>query len=271
MAKTANKTAEVRTAKNINLNKVVVTGRLTADTENVKLKDKNRYVVKGSIAVNRTYKGEEYVNFIDFEMFSDEPVNISKGQKVYIEGRVVSDEWEKDGKFHSKTKIHAFSVVPTEISGNDMNIVMISGRLVKDPIVVVVKENRSVVKFRLAVNRNYQQDGEWKQQTEFIEISHFGTTEYIAKLAAHLAKGKFVYVTGSLLQEKWTTENGENRTKVSVVAEAINLSYVNNGKKASANTNTEKPEEKEMPEPEVEDIENEIADIEELEDIETPF
>ena len=268
MAKPTKKTAGTNkaVAKNVNLNKVHVTGRLTGDTENVKLKD--RYVCKGSVAINRTYKGEEYVSFVEFEMFTDEPVELKKGQKVYLEGRIVSNEWKKDDKFYSKTKIQAFNVVPTEMSGNDMNIVMISGRLVKDPVVISVKEGRSVVKFRLAVNRNYQVNNEWKQVTEFIEISHFGTTEYIAKLAAHLSKGKFVYVTGSLLQEKWATENGENRTKVSVLAETINLSYVN-GKKSS--TNTEKPEEKEIPKPEVEDIENEIAEIEELEDIETPF
>ncbi len=295
MAKTANKTAEVKTAvaRNININKVVVTGRLTGNTENVKLKEKNRYVCKGSVAINRTYKGEEYVSFVDFEMFTDNPIELKKGQKVYIEGRVVSDEWENDkGEFRSKTKIQAFSIIPTEISGNDMNVVMISGRLVKDPVVVTIKEGRSAVKFRLAVNRNYQVDNEWKQVTEYIEVSHFGTTEYIAKLAAHLAKGKFVYITGSLLQERWTTENGENRSRVSVVAETINLSYVNSKKSEETTTeNTEKnvkeneknlkkskktkAKKKEISKPEVEveveDIENEIEDIEELEDIETPF
>lgn len=275
-------TAKSVKAKNVSINKAYVTGRLVSDTENVKL-ESGRIVTKGRIAISRTVKGKEHTSFIDVEMFSENGMNLKKGQQVFVDGRVVVDEWrDEDGNFHAKTKIQAFNILPTIISGNDINNVIISGRLVKDPVVASVSENRSVLKMRVAVNRRYEKDGEWKEVTEFVEIVHFGTTEYIAKLAAKLSKGKFVYIQGRLHQENWENKDGDKRSRIVVVAEQINLSNIKKSEtKVQEETETEKPKKKttakknsqkskKKEKDEYEEIEKEIEELD-VDGMETPF
>ena len=153
--------------------------------------------------------------------------------------------------------------------GNDINKVFASGRLVKDPIVVKVAENRSAIKFRLAVNRIYKQKGEkgeWKQMTEFIDVVQFGTTDYIAQLASKIAKGKFVYIQRYLLQESWETALGEKRSKVVVVAEQINISVLKNSNNNNDETASSSSESTSSSE-----IEEELESLDEIDEIETPF
>ncbi len=274
-------------AKNVSINKAYVTGRLVSDTENVKL-ESGRVITKGRIAISRTVKGKEHTSFVDIEMFSENGMHLKKGQQVFVDGRIVVDEWRDESEtYHSKTKIQAFNIMPTGISGNDMNNVMISGRLVKDPVVASVSEGRSVLKMRVAVSRRYEKDGEWKEITEFVEVVHFGTTEYIAKIAAKLAKGKFIYIQGRLHQENWENKDGEKRSRIVVVAEQINLSNISNKKvetkkeksepekpekkknttkKTSAKKSKKTKEEKD----EYEEVEKEIEELD-IDDVETPF
>ncbi|WP_051654322.1 single-stranded DNA-binding protein [Persephonella sp. KM09-Lau-8] len=270
-------------ARNVNINKAYVTGRLVSDTENVKL-ESGRVVTKGRIAVSRTVKGKEHTSFVDIEMFSENGMHLKKGQQVFIDGRIIVDEWKDENEnYHSKTKIQAFKITSVGVSGNDINHIMISGRLVKDPVVAVVSEGRSVLKMRVAVNRRYEKNGEWKEITEFVDVVHFGTTEYIAKLAAKLSKGKFIYIQGRLHQESWKNSEGENRSRIVVVAEQINLSNI----KKSENTQETEKEEKEKPKKkttakknsqkskkkekdEYEEIEKEIEELD-VDGIETPF
>jgi single-strand DNA-binding protein len=101
------------------INKVILTGRLTANPE-MRVLPSGMSVAVFSIAVNRRYKDkggqwQEESYFFDVESFGQLAERISKqlskGYQVLIEGSLRQDKWEKDGEKRSKVKIVAERVV----------------------------------------------------------------------------------------------------------------------------------------------------------------
>jgi single-strand DNA-binding protein len=102
------------------INRVILTGRLTANPESRALPS-GMPVAVFSIAVNRKYKDkggswQEESFFFDVETFGQlaERVGkqLSKGDQVLIEGSLRQDRWEdKNGEKRSKVKIVAERVV----------------------------------------------------------------------------------------------------------------------------------------------------------------
>lgn len=99
----------------LNINRVMLTGRLTRDPE-TKYLPSGMAVTNLSIAVSRPFKdksGEwrEEVAFIDIESFGKLAERVAettrKGQPVYIEGRIKQDTWERDGQKQSKIRVSA--------------------------------------------------------------------------------------------------------------------------------------------------------------------
>jgi len=255
--KTANTTANttekkaVKTApRNISLNRIELTGRLVSDMES-RVLENGRIMAVGRVAVHKTINGNEYTRFIDIKMFSDEPVEYKKGEQVYIQGRLVKDSWQTEsGEYRARIRILAFNIIPTQISGNDFNYVTVSGRLVEDPKPYSLSKDsgRMVLRLRMAVNRAYKQGEEWIEDTTYLDVAHFGTAQYIAKLSARLKKGMFVYVHGELYQDNYQ-DNIEKETvkreRMYILAENINISAVAPKKnKDGETTETEKEENK---------------------------
>lgn len=100
----------------LNINRVMITGRLTRDPE-TKYLSSGMAVTNISVAVNRPYKdktsGEwrEEVSFIDVEAWGKVAERLAetgrKGQPVYVEGRLKQESWERDGVKQSKIRVTA--------------------------------------------------------------------------------------------------------------------------------------------------------------------
>lgn len=99
----------------LNLNKVMVTGRLTRDPE-TKYLPSGTAVTTLSVAVNRRFQdksGEwrDETMFIDAETWNKLAERCAegmrKGQEVYVEGRLKQETWERDGQKRSAIKIMA--------------------------------------------------------------------------------------------------------------------------------------------------------------------
>ena len=111
------------------LNKIHILGRLTKDPELKELGQSK--VVNFSIANNRTYvqNGEKKtdVNYFDCEAWSGLAEVVKKfapkGKQVAIEGRLVQQSWEADGKKFSKVKIRVenLQLVGSQISSSSTN------------------------------------------------------------------------------------------------------------------------------------------------------
>ena len=99
------------------------------------------------------------------------------------------------------------------------NSVTLIGNLVDDPELRFTPSGVAMAKVRFAVNRRYQRNGQWEEETSF-----FGGTlwrDAAENAAESLQKGMRVIVTGRLEQRTWETQEGEKRSKVEVVADEV--------------------------------------------------
>ena len=99
------------------------------------------------------------------------------------------------------------------------NHVTLIGNLVDDPELRFTPAGVAMAKVRFAVNRRYQKNGEWQEETSF-----FGGTlwrEAAENAAESLQKGMRVIVVGSLEQRNWETPEGEKRSVVEIRIDEI--------------------------------------------------
>ena len=99
------------------------------------------------------------------------------------------------------------------------NSVTLVGNATRDPELRYTTGGRGVASFGLAVNRRYQQNGEWQEQTSFFNVTAWG--ELGENAAASLTKGSRIIVTGRLQQREYETREGEKRTIVEVIADEL--------------------------------------------------
>jgi single-strand DNA-binding protein len=99
------------------------------------------------------------------------------------------------------------------------NSITLIGNLTRDPELRFTTGGRGVASFGLAVNRRYQQNGEWQEQTSFFNVVCWGDLGENA--ATSLTKGSRAIVTGRLEQRSWETNDGEKRSVVEVVADEV--------------------------------------------------
>lgn len=100
------------------LNKAMVYGNLTRDPE-MKALPSGQNVTSMSIATNRTYKDKdgktqetaEYHNIVVFGKQAENCAKyLTKGSGAYVEGRLQTRSWEKDGVKMYRTEIVAETV-----------------------------------------------------------------------------------------------------------------------------------------------------------------
>jgi len=95
------------------INKVTIIGNLTREPE-LKALPSGLNVVNFSVAVNRNYKDKdgnkkeevEYINIVAFGKQA-EIINqyVKKGHQIFVEGRLQTRSWEKDGKKSYATEV----------------------------------------------------------------------------------------------------------------------------------------------------------------------
>jgi single-strand DNA-binding protein len=100
----------------------------------------------------------------------------------------------------------------------DSNTTII-GNLTRDAELRYSPSGRGVANFGVAVNRRWQSNGEWQEQTSFLDVVCWGTLA--ENVAASLTKGARVIVAGRLEQRSWESQEGEKRSKVEIVADEI--------------------------------------------------
>jgi single-strand DNA-binding protein len=99
------------------------------------------------------------------------------------------------------------------------NSVTLVGNLTRDPELRFTQGGRPLASFGLAVNRRYQVNGEWQEQTSFFNVVAWGQLGENA--AASLNKGARIMVAGRLEQRSYETQDGEKRSVVEVNADEI--------------------------------------------------
>jgi len=115
----------------------------------------------------------------------------------------------------------------------DINRVMLIGRLTRDAELKYTSSGQAVCKFSLAVNRARKNGEQWEEEANFFDIVLWGKRG--EALNQYLQKGKTVGVEGELRQDRWQ-QDGQNRSKVEIVADNIQLLGGNPGGQSSPNS-----------------------------------
>ncbi len=105
---------------------------------------------------------------------------------------------------------------------SNINRVIISGRLTRDPDVRATAGGTTVLGLGVAVNdrRRNQQTGQWEDYTNFIDCTMFGARA--DSLARILTKGMLVCIEGRLRWSSWERD-GQKRSKIEVIIDEIEL------------------------------------------------
>lgn len=110
----------------------------------------------------------------------------------------------------------------------NLNKVMLIGRLTRDPEIRTAASGVRIAKFGFAVNnrKKNQQTGQWEDDPCFIDCTAFGRPDsgrLVDVIEQYLRKGKPAYLEGHLQLERWTGQDGQNRSKHSLIIENVQL------------------------------------------------
>ncbi len=115
---------------------------------------------------------------------------------------------------------------------SDVNKVIITGRLTKDSELRYTPNNTPVTNVTVACNRVYKTEDAYKEEATFIDVTIW--SKLAEALHTKLKQGVHVSVEGRLRNESWEQNDGEKRSRLSVVAERVNISPANR-KESSTN------------------------------------
>lgn len=103
---------------------------------------------------------------------------------------------------------------------NDVNSVVLIGRLTKDADIKYLQSDTAVLNFSLAVNESVKNGNSWSERANFFDITFYGLQG--EGLRRYLGKGKKIAITGTLQQQRWQKE-GQTKSKIVVIAKTIQL------------------------------------------------
>lgn len=101
-----------------------------------------------------------------------------------------------------------------------INSVVLMGRLTYEPEIKVTPSGVSVIRFQMAVDRNYQSQSQEKQ-TDFIDVVAWRqTAEFISR---YFHKGSMIAIVGTIQTNNFTDRDGNKRKSVEVVANQVSF------------------------------------------------
>lgn len=121
-----------------------------------------------------------------------------------------------------------------------LNHTAIQGRLVADPTFGQTSGGTDYANFRIAWSEKYRE----KETKCFLECKAFsGTAQFMQKYMNQ--KGQELIAEGKLTTDEWTTNDGQKRSKIVMVVNAVHFC----GKKAEGGESTTAPADEAAPDP----------------------
>ena len=100
-----------------------------------------------------------------------------------------------------------------------LNIIVLQGRLVRDPEMRTTQSGVAVASFTLAVDRDFGSRDGGEKQTDFIDCTAWRhTAEFVSK---YFSKGRMAVVSGRLQIDNYTDNDGNKRKAAKVIADNI--------------------------------------------------
>ena len=101
------------------------------------------------------------------------------------------------------------------------NKIILVGNLTRDIELRYAQSGTAIAKTAIATSRKFTSNGEKKEEVCFVDITFFGRSGEIAN--QYLRKGSKILVEGRLNFEQWVDQNGQKRSKHSVIAETMQM------------------------------------------------
>jgi single-strand DNA-binding protein len=103
----------------------------------------------------------------------------------------------------------------------DINRVVLVGRLVRDAEMKYTNSGMAICELSIAINNRRKQGDQWVDEANFFDVTIFGRTG--EAIQQYLTKGKQVGIDGRLKQDRWQNNEGQNRSKVGIIADNVML------------------------------------------------
>jgi single-strand DNA-binding protein len=101
---------------------------------------------------------------------------------------------------------------------NDINTVLLVGRLTRDPELRTLPSGMSVCGLGIASNESFTSNGERQERANFVDVTVWG--KQAENCAQYLSKGRQVAIRGSLRYQAWE-KDGQKRSKLEVNAQEV--------------------------------------------------
>jgi single-strand DNA-binding protein len=101
------------------------------------------------------------------------------------------------------------------------NKIILVGNLTRDIELKYSQAGMGIAKAALATSRKFSTNGEKKEEVCFVDITFFGRSAEVAN--QYLRKGSKILVEGRLSFEQWVDQNGQKRSKHSVIVETMQM------------------------------------------------
>jgi single-strand DNA-binding protein len=107
------------------------------------------------------------------------------------------------------------------VAGTNINRVIITGNLTRDPELRSTGSGTSVCGLRVAVNtrRKDNASGEWVDKPNYFDVTVWGAQG--ENCARFLAKGRPVAVDGRLEWREWQDKDGNKRQSIDIIADSV--------------------------------------------------
>ena len=106
------------------------------------------------------------------------------------------------------------------MAATNVNRVVITGNLTRDPELRSLPSGTSVCKLRVAVNsRRKDQSGDWVDKPNYFDVTVWGAQG--ENCSTYLSKGRPVAVDGRLDWREWETQDGNKRQSIEIIAESV--------------------------------------------------
>jgi single-strand DNA-binding protein len=106
------------------------------------------------------------------------------------------------------------------VAATNINRVIVTGNLTRDPELRSLQSGTSVCKLRVAVNsRRKDQSGEWVDKPNYFDVTVWGAQG--ENCATYLSKGRPVAVDGRLDWREWEAQDGSKRQSIEIIADSV--------------------------------------------------
>jgi single-strand DNA-binding protein len=105
------------------------------------------------------------------------------------------------------------------MAASNVNVVVVTGNLTRDPELRHTPSGTPVCKLRIAVNTRRKSGDQWEDKPNYFDVTVWGAQG--ENCSTYLVKGRPVAISGRLEWREWQNDNGDKRQAVEIIAETV--------------------------------------------------